>query len=107
MKVAYRGSKKNNNKSVLFLSNQKGQFLIEAILLTIVLLGFFLVFIKSAKEKKFISSLATKPMENVQAMAGYGTWNKDGCKGLGKSSKVSLGKCHPNSIHRSISSDPK
>lgn len=105
MKAVYRGSKKN--RKVQFLSNQKGQFLIEAVLLTVVLVGFFLVFIKYAKEKKFVSNLATKPMENVQAMAGYGTWNKDGCKGLGKSSKVSLGKCHPNSTHRSTSSDPK
>lgn len=105
MKAVYHGSKKNLR--VQFLSNQKGQFLIESILLTVVLVGFFLFFIKYAKEKKFVSTLASKPMENVQAMSGYGTWNKDGCKGLGKSTRVSLGKCHPNSIHRSISSDPK
>lgn len=104
MKGEFLGLKKN---SFFFsISNKKGQFAIEAVLLMTVLLGAFLVFTQYVKSHNLIAKLASGSIERVGTMAGYGTWQTE-CTGQGKSKKQSLGKCHPNSIHRSLSSDPK
>ena len=105
MRDASLGQKKNK-ASHLFRRNQKGQFAIEAVLLMSILAGLFLALTNYAKEKQFMNKLIQKPIERVGRMAGYGTWN-DECTAQGKSKKVSLGKCHPNSIGRALSSDPK
>lgn len=86
--------------------NNKGQFAIEAVLLMSVLVAGFIGLTNYAKNKNLIQNLVSKPMERVSTMAGYGTWQSE-CTGQGKSKKQSIGKCHPNSIHRSLSSDPK
>ena len=103
MKDEFLGSKKNNFFPER-LKSQKGQFAIEAVLLMTVLVGVFLAFTKFAKNEKFIQKLVQKPMERVGRMAAYGTWN-EGCSAPGKP-RLTTGKCHPNSIARSLSSDP-
>ncbi len=96
---------KKNKAYPIFCINQKGQFAIEAVLLMTVLMGVFVALSNYAHEKQFINRLVQAPMVRVGHMAGYGTWN-DGCIAQGKSKNVSLGKCHPNSIGRALSSDP-
>jgi len=93
---------KNKNK------NNKGQLAIESVLLMTVLMAGFLVVTNYAREKKLISKLVEKPIQSVAVMSAYGVWKSAGsagCKAPGRSS-VSLGKCHPNSIARSLSSAP-
>ncbi len=78
----------------------------EAVLLTIVLVGAFLVVTNTLREKKIVQKLVSSPMESVGRMAAYGTWNEE-CRSQGKTgSGLKLAKCHPNSIHRSLSSNP-
>lgn len=91
----FRGLKKNN----------KGQMAIEAVLLTVVLLGAFVVLTKTIRDKKLLSKFVAKPINSIAAMTAYGTWKSTGCAAPNKPS-VSIGKCHPNSIERSLSSDP-
>lgn len=101
---AYPGLKSINNP----LSNNLGQLAIESVLLLTVLIGAFLFATNYAREKKIISNLVEKPMQSVAIMTAYGVWKSPdgaGCKVPGGSS-VSLGKCHPNSIARALSSAP-
>lgn len=93
----FLGLKRNNNN--------KGQFAIEAVLLLTVLVGLFMFVTKLVRDKGMISKLVEKPLTNIAAMTAYGTWKPDGCTAPGKS-KVTIGKCHPNSIARSLSSSP-
>ncbi len=87
------------------IKNKRGQFAIEAVLLMTVLVGAFLFLTKQVREKQIVQKLATQPMTRLATMSGYGTW-KEACSAAGKSNRETLGKCHPNSIHRSLSSDP-
>ncbi len=88
------------------LKENKGQVAIESVLLMTILLGGFLVLTNGIRQRQLLSKLVQGPMKNLAAMTAYGTWNADGCTAPGKS-KVTIGKCHPNSIERSLSSDPK
>ena len=99
------GSTKNNF-SIKSFCNQKGQFAIEAVLLMTLLMGILVAVANVAKQKEFGKKLVQDPMERIGRMAAYGTWNKE-CVAQGKSKKVSLGKCHPNSMSRALSSYPK
>ena len=58
------------------------------------------------EQGKLISKFVKKPINSIAAMTAYGTWKDTGCTAPGKSA-VTLGKCHPNSIARSLSSDDK
>lgn len=86
--------------------NRRGQFAIEGVLLLTVLVGGFLYATKLARDNKVVSNLVAKPVVILGNMAGYGTRKPDGCTAQGKSNKETLGKCHPNSIHRGLSSVP-
>ena len=89
--------------------NNKGQIAIESVLLMTILLGCFVAVTNHARDKKLISNLVSKPVQSLAIMAGYGVWkspDNSGCKAPGKPG-VSIGKCHPNSIARSLSSNPK
>ncbi|MGZ3689898.1 MAG: hypothetical protein ACXVAX_00255 [Pseudobdellovibrio sp.] len=88
------------------LKKNKGQIAIESVLLITVLMAGFLVLTSAFRQKQYLSKMVEGPMKNLAAMTAYGTWHNDGCTAAGKS-KVSIGKCHPNSIERSQSSDPK
>ena len=103
MKDEFLGLKKNSFLPELII-NRKGQFAIEAVLLMSILVGIFLALTNLIKEKQIVQKLVQKPMERVGRMAAYGTWN-EGCSAPGKP-KLTTGKCHPNSIARSLSSDP-
>lgn len=99
----FRGSIKNNRP----IRNRKGQFAIESVLLMVILVGVFLAITNFTKRNKMLQKLVSEPMTNkIRTMVGFGTWKPDGCVATGKVTKQTLGKCHPNSIHRSLSSDP-
>lgn len=95
MKIsAFHGLKENN----------KGQIAIESVLLMTVLISVFFLVTKTIREKQLVSKMVAGPMQNVKAMTGYGTWRADGCVAPGRA-RQTIGKCHPNSIARSLSSD--
>jgi hypothetical protein len=96
---------KKKSKLLPFLKNQKGQFAIEAVLLMTVLMGLFIMVTRKVQKDGMLSKLFSGPIENVATMTAYGTWKKDGCTAPGKQ-KQTIGKCHPNSIARSLSSSP-
>lgn len=87
------------------LRNQKGQFVIESVLLMVVLLGVFMLVTNYVRDKQLLSKLVEGSMRNVSAMVAFGTWRADGCRAPGRANQT-IGKCHPNSISRSLSSDP-
>jgi len=78
---------------------------IEAVLLMTILVGAFIYLTKLIRDNQLVSKLVAKPIQNVATMTAYGTWKSDGCTAPGKT-KQTIGKCHPNSIARSLSSDP-
>jgi len=78
---------------------------IESVLLMTILVGGFMYLTKLIRDNQLVSKLVAKPIQNVATMTAYGTWKSDGCTAPGKS-KQTIGKCHPNSIARSLSSDP-
>lgn len=98
----YHGSTENN-----LIHNERGQMAIEGILLMVVLLGVFLIMQKYIKgPPSMLQKMVSTPVaEKMGAMISFGTWRPDGCTAPGKS-KQTIGKCHPNSIHRSLSSSP-
>lgn len=88
------------------ISNSKGQFAIESVLLVTILIGGFMLITKYARDNNLISKLVTTPFTtNVAAMTAFGVWHADGCRSPGKA-RQTIGKCHPNSISRSVSSAP-
>lgn len=86
--------------------NNKGQVLIESVLLMTILLGAFIAITNKIKNEKYVARMVKKPIAGVAAMTAYGTWKADGCTAPGKS-RQTIGKCHPNAISRSLSSDPQ
>ena len=89
-------------------NNSKGQIAIESVLLLTILVGALLSVNNYIRDKKLLSNLVQKPVQSLATMTAYGVWksaDSSGCKAPGKSA-VSLGKCHPNSIARSLSSNP-
>lgn len=95
--VAFRGLRKNN----------KGQMLLESVLLLVVLVSAFAYLTKYVRDRQLIANLVEPSINTVKNMSAYGTWKGEdqGCTAPGKS-KQTIGKCHPNSIARSLSSDP-
>jgi hypothetical protein len=89
-----------------FLLNQRGQFVIESVLLMVVLVGCFLVITNYTQKNKMLQKMVTDPVaQRFGSIIGFGTWKPDGCTAPGHP-KQTLGKCHPNSINRSLSSAP-
>ncbi len=101
---ACRGKRKTKLSD---LRNQRGQFAIEAVLLTALLVGTFVFATGVIKEKKMISKLFGGPIRSVANMTGFGTF-RESCEGLGSNKKKQkLSNCHPNSISRALSSKPE
>lgn len=97
----FHGSTKNN-----LLKSSSGQFAIEAVLLMTVLVGLFLLVTNYARDHKLLQNFAKDTVvDHFKTMSAYGTWKANGCTSPGKSTQT-LGKCHPNSINRSLSSAP-
>ncbi len=92
------------------INNNRGQFAIESVLLMTVLVGAFMALSNYAQSKNLMATLVEKPLQSLAIMTGYGVWKSGdaggGCKAPGRSA-VTLGKCHPNSISRSLSSNPR
>ncbi len=89
-----------------FYSDHRGQATIEAVLLITVLLGVFSLATKTIRDKQYVQNLTNKSVKSVKHMSEYGSW-KDECKPAKGSGRANAAKCHPNSIVRALSSDPK
>lgn len=106
--VKCRGIEESKNffVSKKFLKNNNGQLAIEVVLLMSVLISTFVFLTGQLRQRQVFQNLFTKPIVSLRNMTGYGTF-KENCKGLGASGAAQkLSNCHPNSITRSLSSDP-
>ncbi len=73
------------------VKNNKGQFLIEAMLLIIVFVSIGLSFIRFVKDNKIVTGMITEPWERVAGMTEFGMWSKPTREGRKK---------HPNTYER-------
>lgn len=80
----------------IFASNNKGQFVIEAVLIMTVTLGFFMWGSKKLRDDKFLANLIGGPWEKVSGMIEAGVWEPP--------SKAR--NLHPNQIDRAVTVDP-
>lgn len=76
--------------------NDKGQFVIEAVLLMIVTIGLFIWGTNQLREGKYLAKLIEGPWQQVAGMIESGVW----------SSPEKSRQKHPNQISRSITVDP-
>lgn len=77
--------------------NNKGQFVIETVLMMIVTIGVFLWGTNQLREQKFLAKLISGPWEKVSGMIESGVWEApESARGL-----------HPNQIKRSITVKPQ
>ena len=78
------------------LLNHRGQFVIEAVLLMVVTVGFFIWGTKQLREGKYLAKLIGGPWQKVAGMIEAGVWETpDKAK-----------KLHPNQLARSNSVKP-
>ena len=77
------------------MRGEKGQLVVEALLLIVIGLGFTSLIIKGLRENEFVQSMVSKPWVMLSGMIECGTWN--GC-GSGQ---------HPSTRDRSISHRPE
>ena len=89
-----------------FYSVDRGQATIEAVLLVIVLIGAFTLATNTIREKQIVQKFTNKSVESVKNMAEYGSWRQE-CKPAKGPGRARAAQCHPNSIGRALSSDPK
>lgn len=75
------------------VKNQKGQVLVEAVLLLTLVVGMWSVFSKFAKQKKWFDSLVNGPWQTMSGMIETGVWLPP------QQSKPK----HPNNFNRVIS----
>ena len=54
--------------------NQKGQFLIEGVLLMVLMTGMMLAFVKIMREGKVLQKIVETPWEKTSGMIEAGTW---------------------------------
>ncbi len=90
----------------IFLKNNYGQFAIEAVLLTVVMVSIFALAVKFLRDRQYIQLLTNDSVGKVKNLSEYGTW-KPVCKALKGSASQTAANCHPNSINRALSSDPQ
>jgi hypothetical protein len=79
------------------LRNNKGQFLIENVLMMLVTIGFLIFATKELREGKYLAKLISDPWQKVAGMIESGVWEPP---------KTAQTK-HPNQINRSLALDPK
>jgi len=79
------------------LKNERGQFVIEAVLLMVVSISFLLLGLRMLKENNAMSNLVQGPWQKVAGMIESGSWRP----------ADEAAKKHPNQIDRSLSLDPK
>jgi hypothetical protein len=85
---------KNKNS---YLHDQKGQLVIEMVLLLTVLVSLISFVSKGLIEKKYLQNLVQKPFEVLQGMAENGSWG----------SPNNTKSLHPNLHFRHISQETK
>lgn len=73
--------------------NDRGQFVIEAVLLMVVTLGLLTWGSKKIRDDKFLANLIAGPWEKVSGMIENGVWE----------SPTKARKLHPNIIGRAVS----
>jgi hypothetical protein len=83
--------------SSFFLRNQKGQFVIEAVLLMVLSVSLLMAGLKLLKDNKVVSNLIDGPWERVAGMIESGSWQEPGA----------AAKDHPNQRDRNLSVKPK
>lgn len=76
--------------------NNKGQFVIEAVLMMTVTIGFFLWGTNELRERKVLAKLVEGPWSRVAGMLEAGVWEKP----------EEARKLHPNQFRRSLTYDP-
>lgn len=77
--------------------NNKGQFAIEAVLLTVIFVGAFMAATEFLRNEKFLAKMVGGPWVQIQGMTECGVW--------GAPSKVC--KKHPNNTSRLLTYDPR
>lgn len=75
------------------LRSSKGQVLIEAVLLLTLVVGFWSVFSKAAKNGKWFSKMVDGPWESTSGMIETGVWRP----------AAQARPAHPNNFNRVIS----
>lgn len=88
------------------ISNNKGQFAIEAVLLMALFVGVFVLVVNQLRDRKIIQNLTDASVVKVRNLSEYGTWRQE-CKAVKGSARQTAANCHPNSINRALSSDPQ
>ncbi|MBV2168187.1 MAG: hypothetical protein KUL82_05715 [Bdellovibrio sp.] len=78
------------------ISNNKGQFVIETVLMMVVTIGFFLWGTNQLREGKFLAKMIGGPWQKVAGMIEAGVWE----------TPDKARKLHPNQIERSVTVDP-
>ncbi|KYG66833.1 hypothetical protein AZI86_07300 [Bdellovibrio bacteriovorus] len=79
------------------VSNNRGQFLIETVLLMVLTIGLFIGASNFLREKKILSKMIGGPWEKVSGMIEAGVW----------ASPDQARTKHPNQIKRSLTLDPE
>lgn len=82
------------------LDNEKGQLVVEAVLLIIVMMGAALLLTSKLREMEFVQGLTSKPWAMLSGMIECGVW-----KPCGKSSPAA--GLHPSTSNRVSSLDTK
>lgn len=87
--------KKNSRASLL--KNKQGQFVIEAVLLMLVSIGFLFAGLRLLRDNNVMGNLVSAPWEKAAGMIESGSW----------ATADQAAKNHPNQLNRSLSLDPK
>lgn len=56
------------------IKNQKGQFVIEAVLIMVLLMGLLTFFVKTFREQQLLAKLVESPWEYTSGMIEGGVW---------------------------------
>ena len=80
-----------------FKPTEKGQFVIEAVLLMVVMVAIFTASVNALKEGQFLAKLISGPWQKISGMLEAGVW---------ENATVTRKDAHPNVLKRAVSSDP-
>ena len=78
------------------VSNNKGQFLIEGVLIMVLTTGIFMMAVNKLRDSKALSTMIGGPWSKVSGMLESGVWD----------TPDAARKKHPNQTERIISLDP-
>lgn len=73
------------------LKNRRGQFVVEGILLSVILVGVLMLLTKKIREGKVVTKMVTGPWTKVAGMTENGVWDEAG---------PAARKKHPNNFSR-------